>query len=180
MAQDGWVALLRAFNLGARNKVPMTELRSVLEEAGCRDVRTYIQSGNVLFTKPAKDRAALARKLEREIEKAFGVAAPVVLRTFAEIRKVAAARPFGRDVSDTHVSFLVSPPKRAAVRELQALDIAPDCVKVVGENVFVRLPNGVQGAKLTGTLLERTIAVPGTMRTFRTVAKLAEMTEAAQ
>jgi uncharacterized protein (DUF1697 family) len=180
MPETGWVALLRAINLGARNKVPMGELRGVLEGAGCRDVRTYIQSGNVLFARQAKDRAALARKLEREIEKAFGVTAPVVLRTFAEIRKVAAARPFGRDLSDTHVTFLLNAPRRAASRELEGLDIAPDRVKVVGEDVFVQLPDGVQGAKLTGALLERTIGVPGTMRTFRTVAKLAEMTEAAQ
>ncbi len=176
MAQ-GWVALLRGINLGARNKVPMPELRGVLEDAGLGDVRTYIQSGNVLFTKQAKDRAALTRKLEREVKKAFGVDAPVVLRTFAEIRKVAGARPFGKDTSDMHVTFLVGKPKAAAVRAVRALDIAPDQVKVAGEDVFVKLPNGVQGAKLGGALLEKTIGGPGTMRTFRTVAKLAEMAE---
>jgi uncharacterized protein (DUF1697 family) len=173
----GWVALLRGVNLGARNRVPMAELRTVLEEAGFGDVRTYIQSGNVLFTARAKDRAALARKLEREIEKAFGVKSPVALRTYAEVRKAAAARPFGKDTANVHVSFLLARPKAAAVRAAHALDVAPDEVKVMGENVFVRLPNGVQGAKLGGALLEKTLGVPGTMRTLRTVAKLAEMAE---
>ena len=176
MAQ-GWVALLRGINLGARNKVPMAQLRGVLEDAGYGDVRTYIQSGNVLFTKQAKDRAALARKLEREVKDAFGVDSPVVLRTFAEIREVAAARPFGKDTADMHVTFLLTQPKPAAVRAVHALDVGPDEVKVVGEDVFLRLPHGVQGAKLGGALLEKTIGVPGTMRTFRTVSKLAEMAE---
>lgn len=174
---QGWVALLRGINLGARNKVPMPELRGVLEDAGLGDVRTYIQSGNVLFIKQAKDRAALARQIEREVKKAFGVDAPVVLRTSAQLRKAAATRPFGNDTSDLHVVFLVGKPKPAAARAVHALDVAPDQVKVEGENVFVKLPNGVQGAKLGGALLEKTIGRPGTMRTFRTVAKLAEMAE---
>jgi uncharacterized protein (DUF1697 family) len=173
----GWVALLRGINLGARNKVPMAELRRVLEDAGYGDVRTYIQSGNVLFERAAKDRVALARRLESEIKQAFGVSSPVALRTFAEIRKVATSHPFGKDTSHGHVSFLLAKPKPAAVRAVHALDVAPDEVKVVAENVFVRLPNGVQGAKLGGALLEKTIGVPGTMRTFRTVTKLAEMAE---
>src|SRR4051812_22384289 len=155
----------------------MAHLRRVLEDAGYGDVRTYIQSGNVLFTKAAKDRAALARRLEQLVSDEFGVSSPVALRTFAEIRKIAAARPLGEDSSNLHVAFLLARPKPAAVRAVHALDVAPDEVKVVGENVFVRLPNGVQGARLGGALLEKTIGVPATMRTFRTVAKLAEMAE---
>jgi uncharacterized protein (DUF1697 family) len=174
---DGWVALLRGVNLGARNKVPMVHLRKLMEAAGYGDVQTYIQSGNVLFTKQAKDRAALARKLESMIEDEFDVSSRVALRSFAELRKIAAARPFGKDTSDMHVSFLLDKPKPAAVKAMRELDIAPDEIKVVGEEVFVKLPNGVQGAKLGGAQLEKTIGVPGTMRTFRTVAKLAEMAE---
>jgi uncharacterized protein (DUF1697 family) len=171
-----WVALLRGINLGARNKVPMAELRRVLEDAGFADVRTYIQSGNALFTAAGK-RAAVRRKAERAIEDAFGFSAPVALRTGEELRKLAAARPFGKDTANTHVTFLLAKPTAAAVRAVHALDVAPDEVKVAGEDVFVRLPNGVQGAKLGGALLQKTIGVPGTMRTFKTVSKLAEMAE---
>ena len=171
-----WVALLRGINLGARNKVPMAELRRVLEAAGFADVRTYIQSGNALFTAGGR-RVAVCRKAERAIEDAFGFSAPVALRTGGEIGEVAAARPFGKDTSNMHVTFLLAKPTAAAVRAVHALDVAPDQVKVVGEDVFVRLPNGVQGAKLGGALLQKTIGVPGTMRTFKTVSKLAEMAE---
>jgi uncharacterized protein (DUF1697 family) len=178
VAEKGWVALLRGINLGARNKVPMTELRRLLEERGYGSVRTYIQSGNVLFTAKASDRAALARKLERAIEEAFGVSAAVVLRTFDEIGRVAGSHPFGPDTSKTQVAFLAQKPRRADVRTLEELEIAPDRFEVAGSDVYLHYPNGVQGARLSGALLERHLRVPATVRNWRTVTRLAEMAEA--
>ena len=84
--EHGWVALLRAVNLGVRNKVPMAELRALLADAGYGDVRTYIASGNVLFTSDDGDAAKVARRVERTIEKAFGVATTAVVRTLDEVR----------------------------------------------------------------------------------------------
>jgi uncharacterized protein (DUF1697 family) len=173
--EHGWVALLRAINLGPRNRVPMAGLRRVYEEAGCGAVSTYIASGNVLFTSRSGDRTRLARKLERAVEDAFGVAATVVLRRFEELLAVREAHPFGADTSRTHVVFLACEPEPAAVRRLVGLDVAPDEVVVVGSEVFVRYPEGVQGARLGGALLERTLGVAGTMRNWKTVAKLAEL-----
>jgi uncharacterized protein (DUF1697 family) len=175
----GWVALLRGINLGARNKVPMAELRRLLEESGYDSVRTYIQSGNVLFTSAASDRAALARRLERAVEDAFGVSAAVVLRKFAEIGRVARSHPFGEDTSKTQVAFLAKEPRREAVRELKRLDIAPDRVEVVRSDVYLHYPNGVQGARLSGAVLERQLGVQATVRNWRTVTRLAEMAEEA-
>ena len=79
-----WVALLRAVNLGARNKVPMPELRSLLEEAGYGDVRTYIASGNVLLD-GSSGRAALATALERIVADSFGVTTTAILRKPREL-----------------------------------------------------------------------------------------------
>ncbi len=180
MAQ-GWVALLRAVNLGARNKVPMARLREVLEDAGCDSVATYIQSGNVVLEYGRKsDRTALTKKLERAIESEFGVAAAVVLRTFAEIEKLAGSHPFGRDTSQTFVTFLAAKPATSAVRDLAKLDVAPDRFEVAGSDVFLQYPNGVQGSRLTAAWLEKTLGVPGTVRNWRTVARLAEMAKEAR
>ena len=173
--EQGWVALLRGINVARRNRVPMAELRRVFEEAGCGSVRTYIQSGNVLFTKRASDRAGLSRRLEAAVADAFGVSSSVVLRTFEELGEVMRAHPFGVDTSKTHVVFLVREPDAAASRRLRDLDVAPDEVDVVGGEVYLRYPNGIQGARLGGALLERTLDVPGTMRNWRTVTKLAEL-----
>ncbi|MBA2616419.1 MAG: DUF1697 domain-containing protein [Actinobacteria bacterium] len=174
---ESWVALLRGVNLGSRNRVPMAELRVILEEAGYGDVATYIQSGNVLFTRRASDRAALARKLEHTIEDAFGVSAAVVLRTAAEIRKVARSHPFGTDTSKTHVAFLAKKPPAASVRSLKSEDPAQDQVQVTGSDVFLHYPDGVQGARLTGALLERQLGMPATIRNWRTVTRLAELSD---
>jgi uncharacterized protein (DUF1697 family) len=171
----GWAAFLRAINLGPRNKVPMALLREAFEEAGCTDVRTYIQSGNVLFRARGRDAAALGRRLERAVAETCGVKSTVVLRTWSELRRVVASHPFGADTSRSAVTFLAAKPTAAAVRRLRALDIAPDEVKVVGRDVYLRYPDGLQGSRLTGALLERELGVAGTNRNWRTVARLVEM-----
>jgi uncharacterized protein (DUF1697 family) len=174
--EHGWVALLRAINLGAHNKVPMAGLRDVFAEAGASNVRTYIQSGNVVFTAPTSSRTALARKLERAVDDAFGVSAAVVLRTFGELQGVVDSHPFGRDTATTMVAFLAKKPAAAKVRAVRALDVAPDEVELVGTDVYLRYPNGVQGATLTGARLEKELGVAATARNWRTVTRLAEMT----
>ena len=179
MAQ-GWVAFLRAVNLGARNKVPMARLREVLTELGCEGVATYIQSGNVLFVRGrASDRASLTKELERAIEKEFGVASAVVLRTFAEIENVTKSHPFGRDTSQTHVAFLAAKPTTKAVRALEELDIGSDRFEIRGSDVLMHYPNGVQGSRLFSRL-EKTLEVRGTVRTWKTVSKLAAMAKEAR
>ena len=180
MAEHRWVALLRGINLGSRNRVPMVGLRAAFEEAGYGSVRTYIQSGNVLFASLARDRDALAAKLERVVLETFGVQSTVVLRTFAELERVAASHPFGEDTSKTHVVFLERSLRATERRALEGLDVAPDRVEIAGADAFVLLPNGAQGARLSGALLERTAGVSGTMRTWRTVTKLAELARAAR
>jgi uncharacterized protein (DUF1697 family) len=175
MAEHGWVALLRGINVGGKNKVPMAELRRLFEETGCGSVSSYIQSGNVLFTYESPDRAALARQLERAVEESFGVANPIVLRTFAELGRIVRGHPFGADSSQTYVAFLVREPEDAHV--LESLDVAPDRFEVVGDDVYLYYPNGVTGARLGGAVLERRLGVAATLRNWRTVTRLAELAD---
>ena len=175
-APQTWIALLRAINLGSRNRVAMGELRRVFAEAGCDDVRTYIATGNVVFTDARVDRRKLARRLERAVEEAFGVHSTVVLRTAEELARLVRAKPFD-DASRTHVTFLAEKPERARVEALKRLDVAPDRFRVRGADVVLHYPNGVQGSRLTAALLERELGVAGTNRTWKTVAKLAELAE---
>ncbi len=171
----GWLALLRAVNLGPRNKVPMAALREAFEGAGCEDVLTYIQSGNVVFRAATTNRGDLRSRLEAVVERSFGVTTTVVLRTWDEVARVASSHPFGADTSKSAVTFLAEKPTLSAVRRLRRLDVAPDQVKVVGRDVLLHYPHGLQGARLTGAVLERELGVIGTNRNWRTVAKLAEL-----
>jgi uncharacterized protein (DUF1697 family) len=170
-----WIVLLRAVNLGARNKVPMAQLRTLLEEeAGYRDVRTYIASGNVLVDGP-RGKAAVARKLERLIADAFDVETIAIVRTPKEFLAVVAGHPFGRDTSRSHVVFLADRPTAKAAESLAKADHSPDRAVVAGRDIYVQYPAGVQGARLSAARLERLLDIPGTHRNWRTVAALAEL-----
>src|SRR6478672_586548 len=153
-----WVVLLRAVNLGARNKVPMAQLRTLLEEeAGYEDVRTYIASGNVLLDGP-RGKSAVARKLEGLIADAFDVETVAIVRTPRELSAIVADRP-----------------TRKAAESLAAADHSPDRAVVAGRDVYVQYPAGVHGSRLSAARLERLLDVPGTHRNWRTVAALAEL-----
>ncbi|MFL5943762.1 MAG: DUF1697 domain-containing protein [Gaiellaceae bacterium] len=169
-----WVALLRAVNLGARNKVPMAQLRALLEEAGYANVRTFIASGNVLLEGP-RSRPKVAAELERLIADAFGVDTTAILRTPAELEAVVTGHPFGADTSHSHVVFLATKPGREAAERLAGVDASPDRAELVGQDVYLRYSAGVQGSRFSAARLERLLEVRATHRNWRTVAALAEL-----
>jgi uncharacterized protein (DUF1697 family) len=172
-----WVVLLRAVNLGARNKVPMPELRSLLEEAGYGDVRTYIASGNVLLDGPTSG-AAVARELERIVADEFGVDTIALVRKPAELAALVTEHPFGGDTSRSHVVFLAKRPTAKAAERLAETDHAPDRGVLAGKDVYVQYGAGVRNARLSAGRLERLLGVSATHRNWRTVAALAELATA--
>jgi uncharacterized protein (DUF1697 family) len=127
MGDVRYVALIRGINVGGRNKVAMADLRAALEEAGFDDVRTYIQSGNVLFRSGAP-RASLEATIEAALERRFGVPLVVVVRSHAQLRSIVAKAPEGFGGPDHHcdVIFLRAPltPRAAmaVVREREGVD----------------------------------------------------------
>jgi len=169
-----WVALLRAVNLGARNKVPMAQLRAELEEAGYGNVRTFIASGNVLLDAPP-GAAKLAAALESLVADEFGVTTTVILRKPGELAETVAAHPFGADTSKTHVAFLAKRPTKAAAARLAAVDGGADRAVLTGSDAYLRLSAGVHGSRLSIARVESLLGVPATVRNWRTVATLAEL-----
>ena len=165
-----WVALLRGVNLGARNKVPMAQLRTLLEDAGYGEVRTYIASGNVLLDGPA-GKKKLASELERLVLNSFGVTTAVILRKPRELAAAVEAHPFA-DTSETHIAFLATRPSRAAAARLEHVD--PSAV-LVGTELYLRLPRGVHGSRLSNARIESLLGVAATLRNWRTVVALAEL-----
>jgi uncharacterized protein (DUF1697 family) len=170
-----WVALLRAVNLGARNKVPMAELRKLCSELGHPDASTFIASGNVLFPGGAPERF----ELEEAIADRFDVRTTVVLRTAAQLRKLAASAPFGSRTSDCFVAFLAAKPARAAFEAFSTVDFPQDAWERVGPDVAILYPSSFHRAQLTVARLERLLGVAATLRNWRTVTKLAELAAAA-
>lgn len=172
------LALLRGINVGGKRSVPMPALKKVFEKAGCTNVETYIQSGNVVFGAPVASLAKLAEVLPKQMESAFGFPMPVVLRSASELAKVPTANPFlraGVAPESLHVAFLRDVPTKAAVATLDPARSPGDTFAVVRADVFLHLPNGVARTKLTNAWLDSKLATVSTVRNWRTVLTLVEM-----
>ena len=173
------IALLRGINLAGRRRVGMADLRQLLERHGYEDVRTHLQSGNVVLTStvPA-DR--LAKKLQRELEAGLGFDVEVIVRTRAELARVVARNPLGEVVKDPSrylVTFLGTKPAAKLVRELRALDVAPEQIAVSGREVYSWHPGGFQSSPLAKLLSKTGVSGAGTNRNWRTVTKLLELAD---
>jgi uncharacterized protein (DUF1697 family) len=168
------IALLRGVNVGPSRRVPMAALRELLTGLGHGDVRTYLQSGNVVLTSDATpDR--LARDLERAIEEHLGVDPLVVVRTRDELADVIERNPLGDVASDPkrfQVSFLSAEPDAERVRAIEAVDVAPERLVVSGREIYAWHPDGVQSSPLARLLTDRQLGVTATARNWNTVTKL--------
>lgn len=176
---DVYVALMRGVNVGGKNKLPMKDLAAMFAEAGCTDVVTYIQSGNVVFRATQACAARVPAAIAKAVADRLGFRAPVVMRTAGELRGVARGNPFqraGTPVESLHVLFLADRPSSAAVATLDPRRSPPDEFEVVGREIYLRCPSGVARTKLTNDYFDSKLATTSTMRNWRTVLKLVEMT----
>jgi uncharacterized protein (DUF1697 family) len=169
------LALLRGINVGGKNKLPMKELTAIFAAAGCSDVRTYVQSGNVVFT--VENVAGLAGRVAAEIEQRLGLRVPVILRTAAAMRRVVESNPFlkaGVAAELLHVYFLeCEAPTKEVVKALDYARSPGDSFVVSGREIYLHLPHGVARTKLTNAYFDRQLGTVSTMRNWRTVVTLA-------
>ena len=174
-----YVAFLRAVNVGGNNRVPMAPLREALTAAGLEEVVTVLQSGNAVF-QSRKGETAAARIVADTIDDAFGLQIGVVIRSGTDLAAVAATNPFldeepGRDPQTLHVTFLAAKPSAAAAAKLDPARSPPDAFAVEGREIYLSYPSGSGRSRLTLDYIERTLAVTGTARNWRTVQRLAEL-----
>jgi len=178
---DAHVALLRAINVAGRNILPMKDLVALFEAAGCADVRTYIQSGNVVYRAPAALAARLPQLLHARIEERFGLDVPVVTRTARELARAARSNPYllaGADAAACHLAFLAAKPSAAQIASLDPKRSPPDAFTVVGREIYLHCPKGLGGSKLTNQYFDAKLGTTSTVRNWRTVLTLLEMTAA--
>jgi len=170
------VALLRGVNLGAKNKLPMRELAAMFAEHGASDVRTYIQSGNVVFRAAPELAARIPERIERAIEERFGFRAPVVQRTSGELLAVMRENPFAEhDPKTLHVGFLLTHPTEPQLAALDPARSPPDAFAVRGREIYLHLRSGVARSKLTNAYFDAKLATVSTFRNWRTVQAIAEL-----
>jgi uncharacterized protein (DUF1697 family) len=173
------IALLRGINLGSTNRIGMPALRDALEQAGLEDVRTYVQSGNIVLGSDLGPEA-LATRCHKVIADTFSLDIPVIVRTRDELADVVDRNPLGA-VADNpkryQVCFLAGELKPAALEKLEAAAAEPERIVALGRELYTWHPEGVARSKLWGRVAGPGLGVASTSRNWTTVTKLLEMAD---
>jgi uncharacterized protein (DUF1697 family) len=174
------IALLRAVNVGGRKPIIMAELRDLLTELGFVDVRSLLQTGNLVFRINERRGIDLERLLE-EAAKRLDLQTDFFVRTAEEWKAIVSNNPFRdeakRDAAHLVVMFLKRAPSAKDVEALQAAITGPEIVSADGGQAYIVYPAGIGRSRLTNTLIERKLRTRGTARNWNTILKLASLAE---
>lgn len=174
-----YISFLRGVNVGGK-VLPMARLKQVCEELKFANVRTYIQSGNVVFI-AGGSATALSRRIEAKIAADPGLSVRVITKTSSELEAVIAKNPFLKekniDQTKLHVTFLFAAPTVTGLFKLAAVPAGPDRFHCAGTDVYLYCPEGYGGSKLANPALERILGVTATTRNWNTLNKLYEIAQ---
>jgi uncharacterized protein (DUF1697 family) len=177
-----YVALLRGINVGGHNKLKMAELRDALQPLGLQNIRTYIQSGNILF-ESSESEEFLQQQIQETIQSTFAITSTVIIRTAEEFRSIVNNCPFSeQDLADAsatatgeslHVALLSTvPTEEKGAKLLQYVSEKERCI-IKGRDVYLLFHDSIRNAKLSQQLPK--LEVPATARNWKTMMKLATM-----
>ena len=176
---SAYVSMLRGINVGGRKKIHMETLRGIYEALGFTRVRTYVQSGNVVFESTEQNPSNLVKQIEARIEQACGYPVPVFIRQSHDLERILTGNPFlnGRNENPAylHVTFLYQPAPETAWSKLTTPGNTTD--EFYGDEMVIYLycPNGYGKTKLSNSFFERKLGTPTTTRNWNTVKALYSM-----
>jgi uncharacterized protein (DUF1697 family) len=174
-----YILLFRGINVGSNRRLPMKELTALLEDDGCADVRTYIQSGNVIVRCAVAKAAGLAQRVTAAISKSHGFEPEVFVLTRGELEKAAAANPFPQAderPQSLHLFFLKEAPKKPNLKPLDAIKAKTESFALKGNVFYLYTPDGFGKSKLGGSA-EKLLGVDATARNWRTVKTLLDLSK---
>ncbi|RTE55442.1 DUF1697 domain-containing protein [Arenibacter aquaticus] len=171
------IAILRGINVGGKRKILMADLKSLCGKLGLENVKTYIQSGNLIFNSDRKN-AELENDLEKAITEIFGFDVPIIVRTGKELETTISNSPFldkDVDINHLHLTFLKEKPNKENIERTLAYDYGPDKFKIDNKDVFIFCAGKYHQSKLTNNFFEKHLKVGATTRNWKTVLKLSEL-----
>jgi len=173
------VAMLRGINVGGQKRLRMETLRGTFGDLGFTKIRTYVQSGNVVFDSAEQDRSALTKHIEAHIEQTCGYPVEVFIRQEQELKRILAGNLFlnnrNEDPSTLHVTFLYQAPPDSTWSKLIPPDDTPDEYEIGAMAIYLFCPNGYAKTKLSNSFFERKLGMPVTTRNWNTVNALYKM-----
>lgn len=171
-----YIALFRGINVGGHNIIKMAELRNLLHTMKLTNVRTYIQSGNVVF-ESEEEEGTLQGRLEHEVEKTFGFPVSIILRTSGQLEKLIQQCPFPVEHlqvgESVHVAYLEEEPTQEAIIRLREFESDEEQFRLIGKDVYLFFRKSIRDSKLANQL--KTLGVNTTVRNWRTTFKLNAM-----
>lgn len=169
-----FIILLRGINVSGKNKIPMADLREMLNELDFQNVQTYIQSGNIIL-ESGLSKDSICDKIKIGIKSKFNYDVPVIARTIPEWKKAIKKYPFPTE-NEKIVAFSFLD-KTAEINEIEFKNIGEDQFKIDGDVIYIYCPNGFGKSKITNNLFERKLKVTATTRNLRTTLKLLDLAE---
>lgn len=171
------IALLRGINVGGQKMIKMADLKSIFESMGFLHVRTYIQTGNVIFETDEDCTDLLRENTEHRLADALGYEVPVILRTLTELEDIIRNNPFdGSEITDPkqlYVSFLSAEPAGESVNELaRYTGGGDDEIRVIHREVYLLCRQPYHKTAYSNHFLERKLKVQATARNWNTVNKV--------
>jgi uncharacterized protein (DUF1697 family) len=164
------------------NLIKMTELAVLYSSMGFHDARTFIQSGNVIFSDPGNRTVSdLSAALEKAILERFSFIVPVMIRTNSELRELFSSNPFleekNFEPSKMAVIFLLDAPSKIQIQKVADINYPPDRFKIIGKEIFIYCPNGFGRTKLYTNFFEKKMGVIGTARNWKTITTILNIAE---
>lgn len=174
-----YITLLRGINVSGKKKIKMADLRSHLEELNFKNIKTYIQSGNILFKSTETSLSTLEKQVKDKIQEKYGFDVPVMVKQAIDFQRVIDNNPFAKDESNDikcmHITFLGSLPTQEQVDHLATYSYPSEEYVLENQDIYYYAPNGYGRAKMNNNFFEKKLKVSATTRNWRTVNKLSEM-----
>ena len=171
-----YIAILRGINVSGHKLVKMEALRTLMEDLKFKNIRTYIQSGNIVFQDKKTSVSTLEKKIATKIKESFDFEVPVMVKEEKEFIDVLNHNPFltkrKEDITKLHVTFLSEFPDNEYVEKIKESVFSPDEFIIKEKNVYLFCPNGYGNTKLTNTFFENKLKVTATTRNWKTVTEL--------
>ncbi len=173
-----YISILRGINVSGQKKILMTDLKALYESLGCVNVKTYIQSGNVIFDYDdiiSSHIQEFQEKILQKIEEIYNFRVPIIIKTIDELENIMKKNPFidgGIPIDKVHVSFLSETPTKDNIDKLTGMNFEPDEYKIIGTVIYLYCPNGYGNTKLSNNFFENKLKVVATTRNWKTTNEL--------
>ncbi|MGI9191981.1 MAG: DUF1697 domain-containing protein [Chitinophagaceae bacterium] len=167
------IALLRGINVGGNRRINMEALKALFVNQEFTAVKTYIQSGNVIFNGNITDKNHTASQIEKAIQSQFGFEVPVIIKTKEQWQSIIAQNPFvhqaGIDEKNLHVTLLSEKPSPASIKKLPTSPLNGDAFNLIDETIFLHCQNPYHQTKLSNAFFEKILGVKATTRNWKTI-----------